>query len=85
MITSGLIALFSTILWYFLGFLPEGSSLPTAIVNGFTMIFETAAGFNWLFPVTTLISILGWILAVEFGLLAWRSVNWIIRLIRGGG
>lgn len=82
MITDYLLSLFIGLVNFFVGILPTWS-LPSALTSSINNLITTAYSYDYIFPVTTVITIV----VAAFGLLAiiilWQAIKWIIGLIRG--
>jgi len=85
MIIGALIALIGLIALTIIQWLPVASSLPlpTGFASSISSLFDFAYSWNYLFPISEMMTLLG--LAIVFWL-AWLAVNavfFVIALIRG--
>lgn len=83
MITSTILDFLGLILNWVINLLPHSQGLPNVIETSFQYFFDLALGFQWIFPVETLLQILIYILIVEIALFTWGSLNWLLGKIRG--
>lgn len=83
MITGALISLFSFFVSAVAFVLPSGTFLPPNFASLFSDAISYAYGFNWLFPMSTLFSVLGVIIIFFIAEFAWRGGKYFIALLRG--
>jgi len=83
MITGALLSLFAFFVSAVAFVLPSGSFLPSNFSDLFSNAISYAYGFNWLFPMTTLFSVLGVIIVFYIAEFAWRGGKYFIGLLRG--
>jgi len=86
MITGALILIFTGIVTFFTGLLPNMDALPTAFTNawdwfsGFiaNMVWTIPHGEDFLYILNTFAIILG-------GVFIWKLINWVLNKLRGSG
>lgn len=83
MIVTGLISIIAWIVGGIAFLLPTGSLLPTNFAELIGDLFDYVYGWDWLFPVSTLLLVFRSIILFEISILAWRSGVFLLRIIRG--
>lgn len=84
MITGFLLTLIYTFVLFLIGFLPAGTELSTAWVDGVATIWGYINAFSFIVPVDMLITCLGIAIAFHLFIFAWKALHWLYSLIRGG-
>jgi len=82
MITGSILALILMILYFFVGLLPT-DEFPIEIAQSIATMWGYVQSYNFLFPVSTLLTILGIAMVFHGVLLLWRLANYIGHYIRG--
>jgi uncharacterized membrane protein YozB (DUF420 family) len=82
MIIGIIIDIFTSIVNFFVGLLPT-TGFPESVTSGITGLVQSAYGFNNIFPVDTLLIVLGLALTFEAIILGWNGSKYVIQLIRG--
>jgi len=82
MIVTGLLLFLQGIFVLLYTILPSGTYL-SGVSTGVQWVYAQAMGFNWLFPVSYILGILGIIVTVELFFFTWHSIRFIIRIVRG--
>jgi len=67
---------------FLIGFLPVGS-LPPQITTALTYFVGVINSFNFLFPIDTLITVLGISISFELAVVFFHFINWVYHKIRG--
>jgi len=80
---ASLIVLAPQILDIILRFLPDSTGLPQGIHDALTFAVDKASGFNFIFPVDTMLQVLVFLFIFEVAMLVFKLVIRIIKLIRG--
>ena len=83
MITTGIIYMFKTMLSGFVILLPTVQSFPATIDTAIIYFSNFWNDWNDLFPIDTIIIIIGWVITLEAGILLFHSLDWIYTKIRG--
>jgi len=82
MIIGFLLQIFFAVLAFFVGLLPV-VAMPSGWTSSLALIWYYVNSFSFLFPVTTLLTVLVFALSFHVIVLFFRFVLWIIHLIRG--
>jgi len=82
MITTFFLFIFNAFVSFLLSFLPTGS-LPTALTDSFMYFWSVVNSFSYIFPVSTLLLALLFILAFDAAVMLWHFIQWIIKKIPG--
>jgi len=82
MITGFLIALFSAFVAFLIGLLPV-VAFPSEIATALATVMGYVNAMAWLFPVATLLSVLGIAITFHIGIFTFKFTRWLIHLIRG--
>jgi len=82
MITGSILALILVLLQFFVNLLPV-AAFPTEIAIAIGTMWGYVTSYNFLFPVSTLLTILGIAMIFHATLLVWRLANFIGHYIRG--
>jgi len=81
--------LFLNLIYWFLniiiGAFPIFSGLPDGVNSAFDLLHNSLAGANSIFPMSTLIDIIGFVLIVESSVILFKTFNWIYNKVRGSG
>ncbi len=85
MLLTGIIELIRALIDLLIDLFPSPSSLPSGINDAFTLLGQYFQKANAILPVDTMITILGLILTLESGILAFKIANWVINKFRGSG
>jgi len=83
MITDGILFLIYGFVSGFISLLPTGLALPSDMTDAFAFFIGQANAWSAIVPVTTFFIVAGLFLGFEGGILAFRSITWIIKIIRG--
>jgi len=83
MITGFIIKIFYYFLFAMVALLPASDGFPASFTTALQYFVNIMRQFDWLVPTTTLFQVLGLILAFEAAILAYKAVQWVIRLVRG--
>jgi len=75
---------------YFLFFglvslLPASDGLPNSVSTALFSFVSFAHSFDWLFPVNTLLTVFGIVMAVTLAMNIWHFVRYIVGVVRGSG
>jgi hypothetical protein len=84
MIFTFIITVFAAFINLVLGFLPSGT-LPQGALDSITYFAGAIYKFNDLFPVASLFTVLFYSVFFQFGILLFKSGNWVINKLRGSG
>jgi hypothetical protein len=82
MITGFFLSLFYTVIMFFVNLLPV-SSLPSDWTAALSAVWSYTNAANFLFPMSTFLTVLGLALTFHVTVLLWRLSVWIIHLARG--
>jgi len=82
MIVGFLIKLFAAFVSFLIGLLPV-VAFPSGIATAITTVMGYVNALSWLFPVSTLITVLGIMITYEIGIFTFKFTRWLIHLIRG--
>jgi len=82
MITTFFLTIFFSLLSLFVNFLPTGD-LPAGIAEGLAYFWGILNTFNYIFPISTLLTILLIVLSFNTAFWVWGLINWIYHKIRG--
>jgi len=82
MITGYLLAFLLTFLNFFVGLLPT-VAFPAGLSTAITSISYYINAYSFLFPVSTLFTVLGLAFTFHMSILLWRLGNFIMHYIRG--
>lgn len=74
---------FSSIATAIISLLPVTPSIPVEVTDAMAYLVGVATAFDDIFPVVTLLYAFGIVLAFEAVMLLWRTVRYILNLIRG--
>jgi hypothetical protein len=85
MISSILLIIFYSFLSFVIGFFPSWDGWPTAMEDTITTLGVNLGILNKIFPIDTILTILGIMFLLEFGYQNYRIINWILNKIRGSG
>jgi len=83
MIISALLYIFGGIVNGLVLVLPNGTALPAGIADGITYYQTIWNNWNIIFPLDSVITIIGLIIALEATVLTYHLMMWVVRLIRG--
>lgn len=83
MIVTGFVYLGYYFLSALISLLPESTGLSSSFTSSLTSMFTVAQGWNWIFPINTLISILILSVGLEGGILLWNFLMWTYNKVRG--
>jgi len=83
MITSFLMYVFLSVLNLVVGLFPTASSIPE-IDSTFVWITTQLHTASAIFPVDTMLVVLGFVVAFELSILAVKSIVFVVGFIRGG-
>jgi len=82
MITGFFISLLTTIVGFFLSLLPT-IDLPTGWTDSITLVWGYINAASFLFPITTLLTILSLVVTIEVAVFLWHFSLKIYHMIRG--
>jgi len=82
MITGFFLTILYTIVSFLISFLPE-IQYPQEITDAVMYFWGTMQSFSWLFPMDTLVTILGLATIYFMSSLIWKMGNFIFRYLRG--
>lgn len=82
MITGFFLQVAYLFLVFMIGLLPI-VAIPTAWLNALTLIWGYVNALNFLFPVSTLLTVVVFALSFHVAILLLRMLLWVIHLIRG--
>lgn len=82
MIIGYILSILYTILAFFVGILPT-TSVPTGWLDALALIWGYLNSFTFLFPVSTLVSVLGVAVAFHLALLGYDLSLKVYKMIRG--
>jgi len=82
MITGFFIQIFLALVGFFIGVLPI-YALPSGISSAFTLIMGYVNALSFLFPVGTLLTVVGIAIFFHISMFAMDAILYIIHLIRG--
>jgi len=84
MIASAFIATVFGLLNWLVEFLPlaNNPNLST-MTSAFLSMLNYAMAWNFIFPVNTMLTVFLWVLGIEFAILGFRVLNWILGKLRG--
>jgi len=86
MIGGLLLGILTAIFTGLLNLLPNQSSLPEGFTNAWDWISGLIANLFWTVPGgTTLLTILGFVMLIEGAIFGWKSLKWVLNLLRGSG
>ena len=85
MITSALQSLFNTILNFVASLFPTSTGLPDGLKEAFQTIAGFTLGFSFIVPYTILFWCFGLVIGFEIGLLIFKFIVLLLKLVRGGG
>lgn len=86
MIITALLAIMNAFISGLIAFLPDATALPTDFNDAWTWLSNMVASLLYVIPSGEIfLQILTYILAIEFAIFVWRSINWTINIIRGSG
>lgn len=83
MITGAFISMFSYIIYGFSLTLPGGTFLPDNFVLLLSDLIGYAYAWNWIFPISSLLSVLSSLILFLIAELAWRVAKYFLRMVRG--
>jgi len=87
MVTGILITIFAGsvgIAFDLLGLLPfSNSPLPSGFSSGMQFILSYSEGWDWILPVSDSKLMIKWSIFVWMGIFVYKSIKWILRMIRG--
>lgn len=63
-----------------IGLLPTSAGLPPEVADAFAYFISVARGFDWLFPMNTLFTILKLFVVFEIALLLFKILRWFLHL-----
>lgn len=66
-----------------IGLLPSSSGLPPEVASAFSYFISVARGFDWLFPMNTLFTILKYFVVFEIAVLLFKMFRWFLHLFSG--
>jgi len=61
--------------------LPNSPGLPPDVATSFNYIVNLARGFDWLFPINTLFTILIAVVVFEIAIFFFKTVRWLLHLL----
>lgn len=82
-LTVLLIVTFTTFLILAIGLLPNAQPLPTEITDSLITFVDFINLIDFIIPVGTLFTIVGLSLFFQFAMFTWKTVLFIIHLVRG--
>jgi hypothetical protein len=83
MITGFLINALGILVSNLIALLPTSSGFTSGFNTSLTQFFGYAYSFNDIFPIDTLITVLGLTVAFQAGVLLFKMFNWVLGKIRG--
>lgn len=72
-----------SVLFFVVGLLPADSGLPTQISTAFSYVSYQISTWSFIFPLSTVFTILGLVLLIEFTLWTFHGGLWVYHKIRG--
>lgn len=78
-------ALFDSIKSFFIGLLPASQGFPSELETAFQTFLGYLNGLNLIFPISTMLQILGLVIIYELSMATFHFVRFLINLIRGSG
>lgn len=86
MITQFVLNIFVSIINFFIGLLPNVTSLPDSFNDFINFIISFFGNMVYIFPpFEAVYTILGIIITIEISILTWKSFDYIYNKIRGSG
>lgn len=85
MITNAFLSIFFFLLVGLLAVLPAGSPLPSQIDSAIDFFTPYWNAWSDVFPLAQLLIILSAVLIMEFSILTFKSINWVLKKVRGSG
>lgn len=82
MISTFFLTIFNSFIGLLLGILPTGV-LPISITSGITYVWSIANQFSYIFPISTLLLALVFVIGFDLAMLLWHIIQWVIRKIPG--
>lgn len=67
----------------FLFILPDGGVFPTEFTSSITNIVTEVMKWSKVFPVESGMVVIGILLSFEAGIIAFKTIQWLLRVIRG--
>jgi len=83
MIFVPILALFHLFLEALIALLPNSTGFSAAFQTDLTNLFHSAYAWNGIFPIDTLLQVLGLMVAFELAVFGYKLVRWIISVVRG--
>lgn len=72
-----------SVLSFLVSWLPDSTGIPANIADSMNSLVTTAYGFEFIFPVRTLVQILQLLVPIHLGFFVFRAVNWFYNKFRG--
>jgi len=86
MITSALLNIIYAFVVAMIALLPSATILPDGLETAMEFFRTFIAGIIDLIPALSVLpTIIGLIITLEIAMFAWKSINWIINIVRGSG
>lgn len=82
MIISFLLEAFAGLIGFLIALLPTGS-LPPLIATGFAYVFHLTTLLNFLLPIDTAFTIIGYVVVFYLAIAGFAFAMWIYSLVRG--
>jgi len=82
MITGFILQIIYSVMAFVVSFLPE-SAYPTQITDAVLLFWGTMQSFSWLFPMGTLVTVIGIATLYYVSSIAWKFGNMMMRYLRG--
>jgi len=82
MITGFFLQIFLTLIMFFVGLLPV-VAFPSQITSAIATVWGAVNAFSFIFPVGTLLTVLGIAMTFHLTMIGWNFANYIARWIRG--
>jgi len=83
MIVTFLLTILNTFMQGVLSILPDSTGLPSGITDAVHFAIYQISQWTFIFPISTVLTILGYTILIEFALWGFHGATWIYNKIRG--
>lgn len=83
MITTFFLQMITSVFSSLVSVLPVSTGLPTGISTAFQFVMYQVSQWTFILPIGTVLTILGYTIAIELALWGWHAGVWFYRRLRG--